>query len=314
METVRGHRALTRRLSRPVVAIGNFDGVHRGHAYIFQEARRLAREAGGEAVVLTFDPHPAKLLAPRFAPPLITSTERKLELIAEAGIDVVVVERFDRALAALSPEAFAVGVLGPDGIGARRVCVGHDFTFGAQRAGTVATLQTLGRTAGFAVTIIDPVAIEGLVCSSTKVREFVLEGRVVGAARVLGRPPEVEGEVVRGDGRGRSIGVPTANIRPEAELVPKNGVYAGWAELCGGDGRRFGAAINVGTNPTFVADRPVTVEAHLLDADLELYGRRLRIAFVERLRDEERFSSREALVEQIQRDIARTRALLAGAS
>jgi riboflavin kinase/FMN adenylyltransferase len=289
-----------------VVAIGNFDGVHRGHAFIFDEARRWAQASGGEAVVLTFDPHPAQVLAPHLAPPLITPLGRKLELIARQGIDFTVVEPFDRALAQLSPAAFIDEVL-VGGLGAKEVCVGYDFTFGAGRAGTTATLSQLGAARGLAVHVIAPVAVEGLVCSSTKVREFVLEGRVDGAARILGRAPEVEGEVVHGDGRGRSIGVPTANLRPDTELLPKNGVYAGWAELCDGPAARFSAAINVGTTPTFTADRPVTVEAHLLDADVDLYGKRLRLGFVERLRSEERFPDKDALVAQIHADIAATR-------
>jgi riboflavin kinase/FMN adenylyltransferase len=308
METVRGHRALDRRPTRPVVAIGNFDGVHRGHAHIFHQAKRMALAGGGQAVVLTFDPHPAKLLAPTLAPPLITPLGRKLELIAAEGIDLTVVEPFDHALAALSPEEFVTRVLA-DGLGTVAVCVGYDFTFGAHRSGTTATLAQLGERSGFKVEVIPPVSIEGLVCSSTKVREFVLEGRVDGAARVLGRAAEVEGEVVRGEGRGRSIGVPTANLRLDTELVPKNGVYAGWAEVPGE--KRRAAAINIGTTPTFGASHPVTVEAHLLDTDIDLYGRRLRLGFVRRLRSEERFPSKDALVEQIRKDIAETRRLAA---
>jgi riboflavin kinase/FMN adenylyltransferase len=313
METVRGHRALSRQLRRPAVAIGNFDGVHRGHLHIFAETRRLAQAAEGEAVVLTFEPHPAKVLAPRLAPSLITSLDRKLELIAGAGIEVAVIEPFDQALAALSPVAFADQVL-VAGLGARAVCVGHDFTFGARRSGTVDTLATLGHDRGFSATVVPPVSVDGMLCSSTKVREFVLEGRVEGAAQILGRPVELEGVIVRGAGRGRTIGVPTANLAPTAELLPRSGVYAGWAELLDGDRRRFGAAINVGTNPTFDAAQPISIEAHLIDAQLELYGRRLRLTFLTRLRDEQRFPSREALTEQIHRDIARTRVQLEGQS
>jgi riboflavin kinase / FMN adenylyltransferase len=305
MEIARGYNSLARRLTRPVVAIGNFDGVHRGHAFIFQEARRLAGD--GEVVVLTFEPHPAKVLAPALAPPLITPLARKLELIAKSGVDMTVVEPFTLELAAMAPDAFVAHVLAA-GLGARRVCVGYDFTFGRARAGTVARLGELGGAHGFDVTVVPPVAIDGMVCSSTKVREFVLEGRVAGARAILGRDPEVQGEVVRGAGRGRSIGVPTANVRPETELLPKNGVYAGWAEVPGG--ARHAAAINVGTNPTFVAGHPVSVEAHVLDFAGDLYGAALRLGFVERLRDEQRFGSVDELVAQIRRDIDATRALL----
>jgi riboflavin kinase/FMN adenylyltransferase len=298
MMIARGMDSLERPLRNPVVAIGNFDGVHRGHARLFEETRRLA--GSDDAVVLTFDPHPAKILAPAYAPPLITTLDRKLELIAENGIDVTVVQPFDLAFAARSPAAFLEEVL-VRGLSARGVVVGWDFTFGAHRAGTVDLLKADGR---FGVTAVPPVSIDGLVCSSTKVREFVAEGRVDGARLILGRPFEVEGEVVHGDGRGRTIGVPTANLKPKTELLPKNGVYAGFATA---KGRRLAAAINVGTNPTFVADRPVVVEAHLLDYDQDLYGETLRLELVERLRAEERFPSVEALITQIKKDVERAR-------
>jgi riboflavin kinase/FMN adenylyltransferase len=172
-------------------------------------------------------------------------------------------------------------------------------------------LEELGAQHGFHVTIVPAVTVDGLVCSSTKVREFVLEGRVDGARLVLGRDPEVEGEVVRGDGRGRTIGVPTANVKPDTELLPKEGVYAGWATRLDGGGelRQIAAAINIGNNPTFGGAR-VTVEAHLLDADVDLYGARLRLGFVERLRGEQRFASVDELIAQIKRDVEATRAIM----
>jgi len=307
MESFRGYNALPRRLRAPVVAIGNFDGVHRGHAHIFAQARALAEAQGGEAAVLTFDPHPAKVLAPTFAPPLITPLPRKLELCAAAGVDVVVVQPFDQAFASISADQFGERVLGPAGLAVRHVVVGYDFTFGSKRSGNVDKLAALGRQFHFGLTVVQPVSVDGIVCSSTKVREFVLEGRVDGAALLLGRAPEVEGVVVRGAGRGRTIGVPTANVQPETELLPKNGVYAGWGERLS-DGTRWGAAINIGTNPTFASGQAVSVEAHLLDCDSDLYGERLRLGFTRRMRDEERFPSREALVAQIGRDIEQARA------
>lgn len=309
MDTFRGHNALPRRLRSPVVAIGNFDGVHRGHAFIFAQARCLAQALEGEAVVLTFDPHPAKVLAPSAAPPLIAPQSRKLELIAATGIDVTVLEPFDRTFAARSAESFIEEVLA-QGLGARHVVVGYDFTFGQKRSGTVQRLAELGPRHGFGVTIVAPVKVDGIICSSTKVREFVLAGQVAQAASLLGRAPEVEGEVVHGDGRGRTIGVPTANVKSEAELLPKVGVYAGWAERLR-DGRRWVAATNVGTNPTFATGQHLRVESHLLDCQEDLYGERLRVGFVHRLRDEVRFDSREALVAQIRRDLEETRATLA---
>jgi riboflavin kinase/FMN adenylyltransferase len=305
MEIFRSYNALHRPLRAPVVAIGNFDGVHRGHAHIFAQAEERARAGGGEAVVLTFEPHPAKVLAPSFAPPLITTPARKLELFAACGLDAAVVQPFDREFASMSAEAFVERVLG--GLGARHVVVGYDFTFGTKRSGNVTRLTELGAANGFSVSVVPPVSVDGIVCSSTKVREFVLEGRLDGAALLLGRPHEVEGVVVRGAGRGRTIGVPTANVQSETELLPSKGVYAGWGQRLS-DGTRWGAAINVGTNPTFVSGQVISVEAHLLDCDSDLYGERLRLGFVQRLRDEERFPSREALVAQIGRDIQQARA------
>ena len=291
-----------------VVAIGNFDGVHLGHAAVFGEARSEAARLACPSVVLTFEPHPAKVLAPAFAPPLITTRARKLELIAERAIDAVFLQRFDLAFAKVSPEEFVTKIL-HGRLGVRHICVGHDFTFGKARAGTTESLVAFGAKLGFGVTVVPPFTVDGLVCSSTKVREFTLEGRVDGVTLLLGRDLELDGRVVRGAGRGRSIGVPTANLLLESELVPKTGVYAGWAQPLDDDShRRYLAAINVGSNPTFGANQPTTVEAHLLEASVDLYDRPLRLGFRRRLRDEQRFPSADALVKQIHADIEATRA------
>ena len=240
MEVVRGCRALVRRPRAPAVAIGNFDGVHLGHRRLFEEIRRLAGATLGQSVALTFDPHPVRLLAPHRAPPLICTPARKLELIAAAGVDLCLVEPFDHALAQLDPAAFVERIL-LGALGVRAVCVGHDFSFGHGRQGNAELLFELGRRHGFEVAVVAPVAEGGVVCSSSRVRRLVGEGRVDEAAPLLGRDHEVEGEVVRGDGRGRTIGVPTANLAPSTELLPAPGVYAGWAELP--DGRRHLAAM-----------------------------------------------------------------------
>lgn len=327
MDVYPGHRALGRRLREPAVAIGNFDGVHRGHQRLFEEIRRLAAARGAESVVLTFQPHPAKLLAPGLAPPLICTPACKLHRIAATGVDVCVVEPFDAALAGLSPTEFVDQVLA-SALGAHEVVVGRDFTFGKRRGGDTALLTELALTRGFTLHLVDPVTVDGMVCSSTKVRQFVLEGRIEGAALLLGRDPEVLGTVTRGVGRGRTIGVPTANLRPETELLPAPGVYAGWAakvvhadaaddEVTGvasrmaplETGPRYPAAINIGSNPTFGTGGALSVEAHLLDyPGDDLYGSRLVLGFRRRLRAERRFSSVEALVAQIKEDIAATAA------
>ena len=344
---VHGRKNLTTTLGRPLaraaVAIGNFDGVHRGHQTLIATARRLADATGGDAVVLTFDPHPARLLAPALAPPLIVSLERRAELLGQAGADVVVAEPFTRDFAAIEADDFATQILGED-LHATQVVVGYDFSFGRGRRGDTAMLQELGDRVGFGVSIVRRISIHGLTCSSTKVREFALEGRVEGAEVLLGRPFELTGIVTRGAGRGRGLGYPTANLVPDADLIPKPGIYAARARLVGleprldpaavadprergegGGGKSdsdrasasavlgvasFAAAVSIGTNPTFVRDGALTVEAHLLDFDRDLYGKAIRLEFVQRLRDEHRFESIDQLLAQMRADVARTRELV----
>jgi riboflavin kinase/FMN adenylyltransferase len=298
------------------LAIGNFDGVHRGHQELVRVARSLApalgQGGGGVAGVLTFDPHPARVFAPALAPPLIVPLPRRLELLGQAGAELAIVEAFTPALAAVEAEAFVRDVL-VGRFGARHVVVGYDFSFGRGRRGTPAMLAEVGAALGLGVTIVPPVTVDGLVCSSTKVREFVLEGRVEGAALLLGRPVELTGPVVRGAGRGRGLGVPTANVAPENELVPRTGIYAARALVLDADGdvaSSHQAALSIGSNPTFIAAGAVTVEAHLLDFDADLYDRRLRLEVRHRLRDERRFESVPALLAQIGADVAETRARL----
>jgi len=318
------------------LAIGNFDGVHLGHAALLAEARARAARRGGQSAVLTFTPHPARLFAPERAPPLIMSLERRLELCAEAGIDVAIVEPFNRAFAAIEAPAFVRDVLARD-LGARDAVVGYDFSFGRGRAGNAAMLGTLGAAAGIDVVVIPPIAIDGVPCSSSRIRELVAAGDTAAAAKLLGRPFELEGAVVRGAGRGRGLGFPTANVAAEGELRPALGIYAARARVL--DGPRAGtvraAALSVGTNPQFTKSEPwegseppatgegrqsppsptrfgegVTVEAYLLDFEGDLYDRRLRVEVGERLRDERRFESIDALIAQIREDVAQVRRLL----
>jgi riboflavin kinase/FMN adenylyltransferase len=299
-------------LRAPAVAIGNFDGVHLGHRAIFRTAIEAARQRGAQAAVLTFDPHPARVLAPQLAPKLITPTWRKLELIAAAGIDVTCVLTFDRQLAATSPEEFVKGVL-VDGLHARQVVVGHDFTFGKARAGTLEVLRQLGDRYGFEVLKLEAQKQGEVVASSTQVRQRVGGGDLEGAAAMLGRPFELWGEVVHGEERGRALGFPTANLAVENELWPCEGVYAAVAEVRTGPhaGWRGAAAVNIGTNPTFTADREGvqrrSTEAFLLDFQGELYGERMMLGLLSRLRGEQRFPSVGALVAQIERDVSQVR-------
>jgi len=295
-------------LRAPAVAIGNFDGVHLGHRALLDEARRVACAAGGQTVALTFNPHPARFFAPTLAPPMLAPLCRRIELLAEAGADVVLIEPFTAEFAALSAEQFVEQVLGQD-IGARHVVVGADFSFGHNRRGNTALLASLGGRLGMGVTIVPQVAASGLVCSSTKIREFVLEGRVEGASLLLGRPFEIDGTVVTGQGRGRKLGIPTVNLAHDGEILPKRGVYAGRACLLDTGRAWFAAAISIGTNPTFTekGEPELFVEAHLLDYTGDLYGSRLRLAFVAHLREQRRYAKVDELVAEIARDIARTR-------
>jgi riboflavin kinase/FMN adenylyltransferase len=297
----------------PAVAIGNFDGVHRGHQALVAAARAEATGRGADTGVLTFDPHPARFFAPALAPPLLLPLPRRLELLGEAGADFALVEPFDAALAGMEPDTFVAEVL-VRALGVGHVVVGYDFSFGRKRAGNAARLGELGRQHGFGVSVIPPVTADGLTCSSTKIREFLLEGRIEGAALLLGRPPELTGEVVRGAGRGRGLGFATANLRPEPDVVPfRAGIYAARALLLDPPGASYRAAVSVGTNPTFTAGgiAPTTVEAHLLDyPGADLYGARLRLLFAARLRDERRFDRIEDLIAEIGRDVERTRALV----
>jgi riboflavin kinase / FMN adenylyltransferase len=290
------------------VAIGNFDGVHLGHRRLFELARERARAGGAPAVALTFEPHPARVLRPRLAPPLLTPLPRKLELLAGCGLDAAVVQPFDLGYAASDAAAFVsrdlVGCLG-----AGDVVVGHDFTAGKGRTRTDG-LRALLEAAGVRLHVVEPVAADGLVVSSTKIREFLLEGNVEGASQLLGRPHDVDAVVERGAGRGRGLGFATANLRPAA-MLPAHGVYAVRAAL---GGVWYGGVCNVGVKPTFGREEAPTAEAHLFDfPGRDLYGEPLRLAFLFRLRDERRFPSVDALRAQIAADAARARELLAGA-
>jgi riboflavin kinase/FMN adenylyltransferase len=299
-------------LTGGAVAIGNFDGVHLGHQALFAAARR---DTKGPACALTFEPHPARLLAPEYAPPLICEKPRKRELIAACGISDLIEQRFDAAFAATGPDGFVEMVVAT---GISEVVVGHDFTYGKGRAGTLETLREALAARSVRLRLVAPVAVNGLVCSSTKVREFVLEGRVEAANMLLGRAFDLDGEVVRGVGRGRKLGWPTANIRTQNELLPAVGVYVVRTRLLP-DGTPVGGAANLGLNPTFrpqaalagAAGRPpLSLEVHLLDFSEDIYGRSVRVEFVHRLREERRFPNVDALKSQITADVAQARRLL----
>ena len=292
-----------------VVTIGNFDGVHRGHQALVRRVLHFAAQSACAPAVLTFDPHPVRVLAPDLAPPLICEAVDKAHLLDRLGVHTMLSQRFDRDFAAQSPEAFVHAVL-VDGLRARHVVVGYDFTFGARRAGTTALLSALGQELGFTVEVVEAQSVgDGLVASSSKVREFVLQGRMDGASLVLGRDYHVNGVVEHGAQRGRGLGFPTANLAVSNELLPQRGVYAGWLDW--GEGPAA-AVINLGFNPTFSDGQQTTVEAHVIGAsDLALYDRSCRLFFSARLRAEKKFDGVDALVTQIRRDTDAAAALLA---
>lgn len=305
MEIFQGHRALFRPLVCPALTIGNFDGVHLGHRALLAGARMAADKLGGDAVAMTFDPHPATLLAPEKVPSRLSSLDRKQELLADAGMDVAIIESFDADFAKLSAEDFTKCLL-HDILKAKHVVVGDDFGYGCKRSGNVETLRQAGEQLGFEVEVISPVEVSGQRASSSAIRKALIDGQLKSANSLLGRPYDVDGPVIRGAGRGREFGIPTANVDTGDVLLPRPGIYATQVQILGEPGL-YMAATSLGTNPTFVDGGALTLEANLLDFDRDLYGQVLRVSFLERLRDEERYDDVDTLLAQIHKDIQETR-------
>jgi riboflavin kinase/FMN adenylyltransferase len=308
MEVVRLDSLEPRGWPEPALAVGNFDGVHRGHQALVALAVRDARAAGGASVVLTFDPHPSRVLSPDRAPASLMTLDQKAEILSGLGVDRLAVLPFTVELSRREPEDFAREVL-QRALGARVVVVGSSFRFGRDRAGDLATLRRLGDELGFRVHGLRPVIARGGPISSTRIREALSRGAVDAARDFLGRRFFVEGVVVKGEGRGRLIGIPTANLQVLNEMVPGGGVYACWCRVLGADTPPRPAAVNIGRRPTFGGGL-TTVEAHLLDFGGDLYGRTLRLEFQERLREERAFPGAEALVAQIRSDLGEARRVL----
>jgi riboflavin kinase/FMN adenylyltransferase len=309
MEIIRREKDLKRGFRNPVLTIGNFDGVHLGHRFIFRRVLEKAKEIDGESIVYTFDPHPVEILAPERKPLLITPLEEKLRLIEEQGIAMAIVAPFTEKYAAQPPEDFVKRVL-YDQIKIRHIFVGHDFTFGKDRRGNIALLKEMGRKLGFHAEMVEAVRLEGTVISSTRIRELVVKGEVREAAKLLGRSYALAGKVVHGHGRGsRKLGFPTANLKPAGMLSPKPGIYAVWAVF---EGRKYEGVANLGWNPTF-QDQKFSIEIHILNFNRDIYGENLRVEFIERLRDEVTFRGAEELIDQIKRDIAQAEKILRAA-
>lgn len=290
------------RWPHPVLALGNFDGLHRGHIKIIERVRRVAVERGGTSLVLTFDPHPPRIVRPDKAPPLLMTEAQKLEALERAGIQGVAIVRFTHELSRWEPERFVRTVL-VDWLRVAEVWVGADFLFGRDRSGNFSLLRSLGADLGFRVEKIDPVRFREFVVSSTRIRRLVAEGRVDEAAALLGHQVFIDGIVVEGARRGRELGFPTANLETANDLVPPAGVYA---TLAGIDGVAHSSVTNIGFRPTFGEAARQVIETHLLGGQSpDLYGRTLRLSFVQRLRDERRFPDVDSLKAQIEADVRR---------
>lgn len=292
-----------------IVTIGVFDGVHRGHRTLIGRTRRQAEEQGLRSVAVTFDRHPMEVVRPGSQPKYLQNLDRKVTALLAEGLDLVYVVTFDYDFSQQSADDFIQHTLaGP--IRARRVIVGANFRFGHGAEGDVTLLADRGDDLGFEVEAVTLLEVEGTAISSTEIRDRIARGEVEWAHEGLGRPHTLEGAVVKGDARGHSIGFPTANVEVDDRMqMPANGVYAGHAVVLGRDGAVHPMVVNVGTRPTFGGDQ-VTVEAHLLDADLDLYGEHVALSFEHRLRDEQRFDGIDALKAQIAADVTRARELL----
>lgn len=297
-----------------VVTIGNFDGVHRGHQFVFDRVIARAQELNAKAVALTFDPHPALVHKPDSAAPLLTGLKDKLELMEQAGLDATLVVEYTLDFAQYSPQEFVRKYL-VDGLGAKAVVIGRDVRFGKDNAGDLTTLIELGKTYGFEVDVVDDYGAPdgGERWSSSVVRQLVFGGEMGAVSQLLGRTHRMRGEVVHGDARGRELGFPTANMSQDsAGMVPADGVYAGWVSVVGSERslQNMPAAISVGTNPTFDGEQR-RVESYIIDRKgLELYGSEVIVEFVQRLRPTLRFDSMETLIVQMTKDVDQARNIL----
>ena len=289
----------------PVVALGNFDGIHLGHQALIRETIRKAKQLDGTPVLFTFYPHPIKVIKHTNEPFLIQTFKEKAKIIESLGIETIICARFTKEFASLEPEYFIKRIL-VESLKVKAVCVGHDYTFGREGKGTIKHLREYAKKYNFELVVIPPVKIEGVIVSSTKIREFLKSGLIEKANQFLGRRYSITGIVKEGAGRGEKIGFPTANIYPKNEILLKNGVYAAFAYV---ESKKFKAAVNVGVNPTF-KDNIKHIEAHLLDFKGDIYYKKIKLEFVSFIREEKAFRKIDELVEQINADIKKVREIL----
>jgi len=305
VKIIRTSSGLSHTLKRPVVTIGNFDGVHRGHQDLIARTIKRARELDGTCTVITFDPHPAKVLRPHNAPPLLTTLSQKLDLFRLYGVDAVICMEFTEDFARIGPDEFIRDIL-CGGIGVKAVVVGKNYKFGKGQSGDTAYLVEMGKTMGFEVDVVEPLMMEGERISSSRVRGHLQRGEVDMATRLLGRFYSIEGVVIHGHKRGEAIGYPTANIRMINEVMPREGIYAVKSRY--GD-RIIDGVCYIGSQPTFEGTQ-VGVEVHLFDFQGDIYGEHLRVYFIERIRGDEKFSNVEELRAMIQKDIEKAHTIL----
>ncbi len=306
MTVIQDLDTLEKPLGNAVLTIGNFDGVHRGHLALFDRLKERAGAIKGYSVVMTFEPHPTKVMMPGNGPPLITPTEQKLALIKGAGIDIIFCIPFTREFAAISAQDFVQDIL-VGKIGIKEIVVGYDYSFGNKREGDIALLKEMGERLGYKVHVVPPVHYEDMLVSSTSIRHLVQQGNLSKAKKLLGRDYQIAGTVVKGKNRGgRLLGFATANLEVIDELVPKEGVYAVKAIV---NEQTYNALTNIGHNPTF-GEGPLSVETHFLDFSGDLLGKTLRLNFIKRIRDEKTFKSAKALSDQISKDVLQAREIL----
>ncbi len=305
MEIIRVREKIYQSFDRPSVALGNFDGVHLGHQKILTNTVETARSNGGDAVVYTFDPHPRVVLNKAPEIPRITTFRERAEILEHLGIDVLVLAEFTPQFAAQTAEDFVRNILVEE-LGASDLFIGENYRFGKGRAGTPETLKRMAPELGFRVHVVSSVMSGDSRVSSSRIRERLLQGDIREANELLGRLFTVEGKVVHGHHRGKKLGFPTANIKPDPKLHPPDGVYAAY---CRFGGETLPAVMNIGRNPTF-KDRKVSYEVHILDVDANLYGEVIKVYLVQRLRGEMKFNGPDELVAQIEKDVGRCRGLL----
>jgi len=304
VKIIKGIETLKRSFRNPVVTLGNFDGVHLGHQDILKRVKEKALKIRGEGVVITFEPHPLKVLAPEKFLPLLTPFRKKMMLLGKLGIETVLCVEFSLAFSQISPSEFIETIL-VEKVKVKEVIIGYNYHFGKGQKGDAQALKDAGRIFGFKVEVVEPFRIEGMVVSSSKIRDLIQRGEVDRASTLLGRDYPILGKVVEGARRGRVLGFRTANLEISDELYPKPGVYAVIVEW---RRQRLNALASVGTNPTFFSeqngkDKPLSLEVHILNFSRDIYGEEIRINFVRRIRDEVRFENSSLLIEQIRKDI-----------